>query len=662
MLKLADMSNLTIYSKNGAKITHTCVDITGSSNIIIRNIKFDELWEWDENTSGAYDRNDWDYMTIEKGSSDIWIDHCTFYKAYDGVIDVKTPVNNTDITISWCEFLPASDNNVFFEEMMNALKVSPDSYPYYKHLLGEGMTDQQIYNYCYGQKKTHLFGQSDADASAKNITVTLANNYYKNSMDRMPRLRYGTAHVYNCIMDAQDLRNMRLDIENTAGAQLAQKIVSNGASSNCGAHMLLENCYMSGISNALISGNGDSAAGYINAINTIYMLDGKQKETEVILNTTKAGEVALIQDKDEFKSALPYSGYTLYAASSLDKEVKPYTGAGKLTLTTLQWEKTTYNDIKEEHTTHVWNDGTITKEPTCTEAGEKTYTCTVCGESKKETVAAAGHKYSPEWTIDKEATTTENGSKSHHCTVCGDKADITVIPMIKEEIKPEIKVEIVKKDDVPETSLSESKDDIINSVLTEDEIKAVKAGAKVDVSINVSNADDTVSDADKALIDKKLNFNEKIGLILNIELYKVINEKTTSVNQLNNAVTFKVIIPDKLINKDASIKRSYSVVRIHNGVAEILDVVYNEKDNSITFATDKFSTYAIIYKDTEKKTENVEQPSEGAGDITDTAEISDTDVGTVDSLYTSAIAWFMCMVIFGLGIIYSMTRKNKKSN
>jgi hypothetical protein len=33
MLKLQDMSDLTIYSKNGAKITHTCIDITGSSNI-----------------------------------------------------------------------------------------------------------------------------------------------------------------------------------------------------------------------------------------------------------------------------------------------------------------------------------------------------------------------------------------------------------------------------------------------------------------------------------------------------------------------------------------------------------------------------------------------------------------------------------------------------
>ena len=685
MLKLADMSNLTIYSKNGAKITHTCVDITGSSNIIIRNIKFDELWEWDENTSGAYDRNDWDYMTIEKGSSDIWIDHCTFYKAYDGVIDVKTPNNNTDITISWCEFLPASDNNVFFEEMMNALKVSPDSYPYYKHLLEEGMTEQQIYNYCYGQKKTHLFGQSDEDTSAKNITVTLANNYYKNSMDRMPRLRYGTAHVYNCIMDAQDLRNMRLDIENTAGAQLAQKIVSNGASSNCGAHMLLENCYMSGISNALISGNGDSAAGYINAINTIYMLDGQQKETKVILNTTKAGEVALIQDKDEFKSALPYSGYTLYAASSLDKEVKPYTGAGKLTLTTLQWEKTTYNDVKEEHTTHVWNDGTITKEPTCTEAGEKTYTCTVCGESKKETVAAAGHKYSPEWTIDKEATTTENGSKSHHCTVCGDKADITVIPMIKEEIKPEIKVELVKKDDVPETSLSESKDDIINSVLTEDEIKAVKAGAKVDVSINVNNADKSVSAADKTLLEKKLNASEKIGTILNIEVNKVINGEKSDVHELNKALTFKFVIPENLINKNALIERTYGVIRIHNGVAENVNVIYNEKDNTITFATDRFSTYAIIYKDAEKETENIEKPSTGAEDITNktdenitevptqstadtsnsdakTEDAGNSDVKTADSLYAAAMAWFMCMVILGFGIIYTMMRKNKKSN
>lgn len=65
---------------------------------------------------------DWDYMTIEKGSFDIWIDHCTFYKAYDGVIDIKTPTDSSNVTISWCEFLPASEDNVFFDAMMNIMK------------------------------------------------------------------------------------------------------------------------------------------------------------------------------------------------------------------------------------------------------------------------------------------------------------------------------------------------------------------------------------------------------------------------------------------------------------------------------------------------------------------------------------------------------------
>ena len=436
MLKLAGMSNLTIYSKNGAKITHTCIDITGSDNIIIRNIKFDELWEWDDETSGGYDRNDWDYMTIEKGSSNIWIDHCTFYKAYDGVIDIKTPSAYSNITISWCEFLPASDGGTFFDNMMNAMKANPDGYAYYKHLLESGMTHEQICNYAYGQKKTHLLGQSDEDASSKNITVTFANNYYKDSMDRMPRLRFGTAHVYNCIMDAQNLRNYRLDIEKTAGSEYAQKIVSNGASSNCGAHMLLENCYMSGMTNALISGNGSSAAGYINAFNSIYMLDGKQAELKVALNTDKAGEVALVQDREEFKNALPYSDYVLYAADSLSTEVQPYTGAGKLKdLTTLQWERTSYNDLPLVHKEHVWNDGEISKDSTCTEAGEKVYTCKVCGETKTEEVAALGHSYSEEWTVDKEATCEEAGSKSHHCTRpgCDSKTEVTEIAALGHE-------------------------------------------------------------------------------------------------------------------------------------------------------------------------------------------------------------------------------------
>lgn len=732
MLKLENMSNLTIYSKNGAKITHTCIDIAGSSNIIIRNIEFDEIWEWDD-TDGGYDRNDWDYMTIEKGSSDIWVDHCTFYKAYDGVIDVKTPKNDSNITISWCEFLPASENNTFFDEMMNTMKENPDNYSYYKHLLDEGMTDQQIYNYAYGQKKTHLLGQSDEDSSAKNITITLANNYYKNSMDRMPRLRYGTAHVYNCIMDAQDLRDMRLDIENTAGAELAKKIVSNGASSNCGAHMLLENCYMSGMTNVLISGNGSSPAGYINAFNTIYMLDGAQQELKVALNTDKEGEVALVQDKEEFKKALPYTDYTLYAASELDTKVKPYTGAGKLTLTTLQWEKTSYNEAKQEHTEHVWNDGEVQKEATCTEEGSKLYTCIVCGDTKTEVIPAAGHNYSTEWTIDKEATTTEEGSKSHHCTVCGDKADITVIPKLENtqpgdndnkpgdndnkpgdndnkpgdndnkpgdsdnkpgdndnkpgdndnkpgdnnnqpgsdnsDVKTDIKVSVSVDEGVPETGLADSIEDIIKAVLTEDEAKQAEDGVKVDIALTVKDKSSNLTEDEKKLISSNIKDNQAAGCILDIQLQKIIGLQKSDVSELNSAINIKIKLNADLINKDSSKTRKYSVIRIHNGVSDILSATFDEATGELTFATDRFSTYVVVYEDvansnTEDKsnvTDNDKSNVTGNGSAADNNDVAEDSAATADTLSVTRTIILLAVLMLSASVI-CLTLYRRKEN
>jgi pectate lyase/pectin methylesterase-like acyl-CoA thioesterase len=340
---LKQISNLTIFSQNGATIKHGAFDINQSSNIIIRNISFDELWEWDEETLGDYDVNDWDYMTIENGSSRVWIDHCTFYKSYDGVIDIKTTDTYATpmyITVSWCEFLPGSQNNTFFNEMMDYLDEHKDSMPYYKSLLESGMSKEQIWWYAYGQKKTHLLGQNDEASANKNLNVTFANNYYYNSMDRMPRLRFGTAHVYNCIMDSQELLDAKDGITNE---DAAKHIVSNGASSTCDAQILLENCYINGIQNALNSGNGSSPSGYINAINSSYYMYGKSEVLEPKCNTTKEGEQIKVTDADEFISALPYSEYHLYDSETLDQIVIPYSGAGKLNLTVLQWEKTEYN-------------------------------------------------------------------------------------------------------------------------------------------------------------------------------------------------------------------------------------------------------------------------------------------------------------------------------
>lgn len=76
---------------------------------------------------------------------------------------------------------------------------------------------------------------------------------------------------------------------------------------------------------------------------------------------------------------------------------------------------------------HIFDEGSISKNPTCTEAGEMLYTCLDCGQTKTVEIPALGHDYSTEWTIDIEANCQAEGEKSHHCTRCSSRTDITAI-------------------------------------------------------------------------------------------------------------------------------------------------------------------------------------------------------------------------------------------
>ena len=66
---------------------------------------------------------------------------------------------------------------------------------------------------------------------------------------------------------------------------------------------------------------------------------------------------------------------------------------------------------------HTWDEGRVTTEPTCTKAGVKTYTCTVCKETKTEAIAALGHKWD-DGKVTTEPTCTAAGVKTYTCTVC----------------------------------------------------------------------------------------------------------------------------------------------------------------------------------------------------------------------------------------------------
>ena len=69
-------------------------------------------------------------------------------------------------------------------------------------------------------------------------------------------------------------------------------------------------------------------------------------------------------------------------------------------------------------TGHKWDEGVVTTAPTCENAGVKTYTCTVCHETRTEAIEATGHTV--EEVPEKPATCEEPGhTAGTKCSVCG---------------------------------------------------------------------------------------------------------------------------------------------------------------------------------------------------------------------------------------------------
>ena len=134
---------------------------------------------------------------------------------------------------------------------------------------------------------------------------------------------------------------------------------------------------------------------------------------------------------------------------------------------------------------------------------------------------------------------------------------------------------------------------------TEEEKKEIENGSTVSVSMEVKDVTATVSESDKKLVEDKVKEvlnNGVVGAYLDLTLLKKVGSlKEVSVTETAAGVVVKLDIPESLKNTDSSVERKYTVVRIHDGVAETLET--SCENGVITFTTDKFSTYAICYED-----------------------------------------------------------------
>ena len=75
------------------------------------------------------------------------------------------------------------------------------------------------------------------------------------------------------------------------------------------------------------------------------------------------------------------------------------------------WKQCSRCDKKDDVSPHTWDNGTITTAPTCTKAGEETYSCTKCDATKIEPIPATGHSWKSDWTSD----------ATHHWHECANK-------------------------------------------------------------------------------------------------------------------------------------------------------------------------------------------------------------------------------------------------
>ena len=278
------------------------------------------------------------------------------------------------------------------------------------------------------------------------------------------------------------------------------------------------------------------------------------------------------------------------------------------------WQECSYDNVKGNQADHSWDNGTVTKEATATEKGEKTYECTVCDATKTEEIPATGGSDDNTGSSSQPST----GTIPPATPSTGDNSDLTdgdtndpsgdtSEPSTGDNTEPSdgnntgnVNVDFASGENAPNVTISEEtssklKEEIIVEHLTPEEKAAVTNGDNLDIILVVEDAGDSVPAADKQAIEAVLTNTEyTLGMHLNIDLIKLINGvEVGKITEISSPIHVTIEIPEELRN----VNRAFAIVRVHNGAADILEDVDDDPD-TITIVTDKFSTYSIAYQDT----------------------------------------------------------------
>lgn len=183
------------------------------------------------------------------------------------------------------------------------------------------------------------------------------------------------------------------------------------------------------------------------------------------------------------------------------------------------------------------------------------------------------------------------------------KVDVPVINTNKE----------VKNVTVGVTNYTKVKGVLLAS-LEKSNIKTEGISPVVDMDIEskrASEIDKSVVNSIKNIVNKQLS-NAKIADYFDISILvkdSQSGELAGSLSKLNEKIKFTVALPSNLTKIKNGYERDFYIVREHNGVSTIIPCTLSKDKKFISFESDKFSTFALAYKDVkETKVDDIKNP------------------------------------------------------
>lgn len=335
--------------------------------------------------------------------------------------------------------------------------------------------------------------------------------------------------------------------------------------------------------------------------------------------TVNISGVSLVGDKTDNYELAESGHQTTATASITDKVVVKENPDGSTTTTTT----TTDEDGNEIVTEETEKDGRVTK------------------------VTETKYDQSGNVVQVTESTTSEDGTTRNVVVKDGDG---NVIDTYTEIVSPDSNATKFVKEigDAPDTTLNNTVDELTGMLLSKDEKNKLDSGEKVAIYLTVEDISDTVDAQSKAKIEAAAAGASHIEY-LDINLFKKVGRaKEKKITETDDQIKMTTEIPAEMLEVDSNSERSFVVLRLHEGEVNVIPSEISASGKEISYGSDRFSIFAIVCIDREKK----------VGFLRDSKPVHKVANKTGDNM--PIVPLLAILILSGIGIVVIASKKRRK--